>query len=65
MNEMQNFLFHLNKYVEYATEMRDAYERLSTEQQQLVIESSPTQESPETVSQKSYTWLENFNKKVE
>ncbi|WP_226578219.1 hypothetical protein [Halobacillus litoralis] len=67
MNEMDDFLYHLKKYMEYTTEMRSSYEHLSDREKNLIVESSPTKQGPETLSKQAYAWhdelFDRLNKK--
>ncbi|MBN8234252.1 hypothetical protein JF544_03290 [Halobacillus kuroshimensis] len=56
MNPMDDFLWHLKKYMEYTTEMRASYEHLSDHEKSLIVESSPTKQGPETLSKQAYAW---------
>ncbi|MFD1017982.1 hypothetical protein [Thalassobacillus hwangdonensis] len=56
MNEMNDFLYHLKKYMEYTTEMRDTYERLSDYEKEVVKKAHPLSQSPETISKQAYKW---------
>ncbi|MGP4062227.1 hypothetical protein [Halobacillus litoralis] len=63
-NEMEDFLYHLKKYMEYTTEMRAAYEHLSEHGKSLVVEASPTKQGPETLSQQAYAWHDELYKRT-
>lgn len=56
MDPMEDFLYHLKKYMEYTTEMRSSYEHLTAEQKEKVIQASPAGKDPEVLSKHAYTW---------
>ncbi|SFJ90954.1 hypothetical protein SAMN04487936_105166 [Halobacillus dabanensis] len=63
-NELEDFLYHLKKYMEYTTEMRAAFEHLSDEQQRMIVDASPTKEGPETISKHAYAWHDELFNRV-
>lgn len=63
-NELEDFLYHLKKYMEYTTEMRTAYEHLSDEQQRIIVDASPTKQGPEVFSKHAYAWHEELFNRV-
>ncbi|MYL48893.1 hypothetical protein GLV98_05325 [Halobacillus litoralis] len=56
VSEVEDFLYHLKKYMEYTTEMRASYEHLSDHHKNIVVNSSPTKSGPETLSKHAYAW---------
>ncbi|KHE67070.1 hypothetical protein [Halobacillus sp. BBL2006] len=60
MNHMDDFLYQLKKYMEYTTELRSSYEHLSEHEKSLVVEASPTKNSPETIAKQAYTWHDDL-----
>ncbi|MFD2925339.1 hypothetical protein [Halobacillus naozhouensis] len=65
MNPMDDFLYQLNKYVEYATELRSSYEHLTDHEKSIIRESHPYGSEPETITQQAYDWHDTLFKKVE
>lgn len=56
MNPMEDFLYHLKKYMEYTTEMRASYEHLSEHEKKVIVESAPMNKGPEELSKEAYAW---------
>lgn len=56
MNPMDDFLYHLKKYMEYTTEMRESFEHLTEREQQIIKEASPRRHDPEELSKHAYEW---------
>ncbi|MBH0228956.1 hypothetical protein LCL89_06295 [Halobacillus yeomjeoni] len=53
---MEDFLYHLKKYMEYTTEMRASYEHLSEHEKKVILESAPHMNGPEELSKNAYAW---------
>lgn len=64
MNPMEDFLFHLKKYMEYTTEMRASYEHLSDHEQNLIVEASPDKQGPHELSKHAYEWHDELYKNL-
>ncbi|WP_246363633.1 hypothetical protein [Halobacillus locisalis] len=56
MSPMDDFLYHLHKYMEYTTEMRSSFEHLTEREQQIIKEASPMSQGPEELSKHAYEW---------
>ncbi|RWZ60780.1 hypothetical protein EQV77_05655 [Halobacillus fulvus] len=65
MNPMDDFLYHLHKYMEYTTEMRSSFEHLTEHQQSLILNASPAKQGPEELSQHAYAWHDALYKTME
>ncbi|MCA1012600.1 MULTISPECIES: hypothetical protein [Halobacillus] len=61
---LEDFQYHLKKYMEYTTEMRAAFEHLSEHQQKIIVEASPTKTGPETLSKQAYAWHDELYKRL-
>ncbi|MCA0969464.1 hypothetical protein LCM20_02520 [Halobacillus litoralis] len=53
---LDDFLYHLKRYMEYTTEMRSSFEHLTEREKQMIIEASPSQQGPEELSKHAYEW---------
>ncbi|WP_082234344.1 hypothetical protein [Halobacillus massiliensis] len=65
MNAMEDFLYHLNRYVEAGTEMRSSYEHLTAAEKERVKEAHPVGRSPEEISKDVYKWHDNLFDKMD
>ncbi|WP_101843718.1 hypothetical protein [Halobacillus sp. Marseille-P3879] len=65
MNAMDDFLFHLKRYMEYTTEMRSSYEHLTDAEKNMILEAHPDGNSPEEISKKVYQWHDTLFKRLE
>ncbi|MCP3030636.1 hypothetical protein LF817_04715 [Halobacillus sp. A1] len=64
MNPMDDFLYHLKRYMEYTTEMRSSYEHLTAQEKEKIVESHPDGNSPEVISKQVYQWHDNLFKRM-
>ena len=64
MNEMEDFLYHLKKYMEYTTEMRSSYEHLSDHQKKIILDAAPEKQGPEALSKQAYAWHDELFKRL-
>ncbi|GGF12370.1 hypothetical protein GCM10010954_08840 [Halobacillus andaensis] len=65
MNPMDDFLYHLKRYMEYTTEMRSSYEHLSEHEKKMILEAHPDGNSPEVISKQVYQWHDTLFKRME
>lgn len=56
MSPLDDFLYQLNKYMEYTTEMRSSFEHLTEHEKQIIKEASPHKQGPEELSKNAYEW---------
>ncbi|GGD29522.1 hypothetical protein [Pontibacillus salipaludis] len=64
MSEMKNFMYELNQFMKWSEEMKDAYERLSEEEQLLVNKHTPFTETPRQLNKEVTKWYESMHEKV-
>ncbi|MGI8314074.1 hypothetical protein [Halobacillus mangrovi] len=64
MNHMEDFLYQLKDYMQYTTELRSSYEHLSEHEKKLVVEASPTKQSPEVMAKQAYAWHDELFKSL-
>ncbi|TGB05099.1 hypothetical protein [Halobacillus salinus] len=60
MRPLDDFLYHLHKYMEYTTEMRSSFEHLTAREKQIVQEASPDHLGPEQLSKHAYKWHDDL-----
>ncbi|QTM99256.1 hypothetical protein ERJ70_08040 [Sediminibacillus dalangtanensis] len=64
MLELQDFLYELNKYMDQSSILKDAYNRLSDTEKQLVLSQSPTQTPPDELAENATKWLSAMQKEM-
>ncbi|UOQ93006.1 hypothetical protein MUO14_21820 [Halobacillus shinanisalinarum] len=65
MNPLDDFLYQLNKYVEYSTELRSSFEHLTEHEKNIIRDSHPTSSDPLKITKQAYDWHDVLFEKVE
>ncbi|WP_371068437.1 hypothetical protein [Sediminibacillus sp. JSM 1682029] len=64
MLELQDFLYELNKYMDQSSTLKDAFNRLTETEKQLVLSQSPTHTSPVELAENAIKWHTAMQKEM-
>ncbi|SDJ75805.1 hypothetical protein [Sediminibacillus albus] len=64
MQQLQDFLYELNKYMDQTSVLKDSYNRLTDSEKNLVLSQSPTNQSPDKLSEDATKWLSAMQKEM-
>ncbi|WP_042223948.1 hypothetical protein [Oceanobacillus manasiensis] len=66
MTELKNFMYELHRYADQTHTLKDAYEKLSQEEKQQVMDTAPSSiRSPEQFFHPVFSWLESMHNEFE